>query len=140
MIIPASCSPEENPLKQVRVWPEGSGSALQDCLDWTDMFKKAATENQHIMWRSMLDLCLHTSRNAWRMSLSPKSSPHGPIRDSSTTRQTPDACDKASRPSQTTRLLLYSVRTTQTSSMHSTTTLVGLKHSIAPLRGNPHLT
>ncbi|KAK0135553.1 hypothetical protein N1851_028598 [Merluccius polli] len=36
--------------KQVREWPEGASSALQDCFnitDW-DMFKQAATYNQHI--------------------------------------------------------------------------------------------
>ena len=33
--------------KQVRVWPEGASSALQDCFDTTDweMFKQAATHN-----------------------------------------------------------------------------------------------
>ncbi|KAJ8366183.1 hypothetical protein SKAU_G00150140 [Synaphobranchus kaupii] len=35
--------------KQVRVWPEGASSALQDCFDTTDweMFKQAATYNNH---------------------------------------------------------------------------------------------
>jgi len=37
-------------VKQVRVLPEGSVSVLQDCFECTDwdMFKKGATENQHI--------------------------------------------------------------------------------------------
>lgn len=36
--------------KQVRVWPAGSVSALQDCFERTDwdMFKEAATKNQYI--------------------------------------------------------------------------------------------
>ena len=36
-------------LKQVRVWPEGASSALQDCFGSTDweMFKQAATYNNH---------------------------------------------------------------------------------------------
>ncbi len=37
-------------VQQVRVWPEGAMSALQDCFDHTDwdMFREAATVNQHI--------------------------------------------------------------------------------------------
>lgn len=37
-------------VKQVRVWPGGTMSALQDCFDHTDwdLFKEAATVNQHI--------------------------------------------------------------------------------------------
>jgi len=36
--------------KQVRVWPEGASSALQDCFNTTDwdMFKQAVTYNHQI--------------------------------------------------------------------------------------------
>ena len=37
-------------VKQIRTWPEGATSALQDCFDCTDwtVFKEAATSNQHV--------------------------------------------------------------------------------------------
>lgn len=36
--------------RNIRVWPEGAASALQDCFEHTDlnMFKEAATCAQHI--------------------------------------------------------------------------------------------
>lgn len=40
--------------RQVKVWPKGAMSVLQDCFETTDweMFRGAATDTQ--MWRSML--------------------------------------------------------------------------------------
>lgn len=51
-------------VKQIKVWPEGAVSALQDCFDKTgwNMFREAISEDQHINLESPQNLWWDTSK------------------------------------------------------------------------------
>ncbi len=64
--------------KLITIWPENATSTLQDCFQCTDwnMFKEAATYNNHTDLQSTLKLWLLTSKSAWMMWQSLRPSPH----------------------------------------------------------------
>jgi len=62
----------EKPIrKEITVWPEGSSSALKDCLattDW-DMFKQAATHNNRIDNEELTDTVFSYIRKCTSLGL-----------------------------------------------------------------------
>ncbi len=63
--------------KQITVWPDNATSALQDCFQDTDwnMFKEAATYNNHTDLQEYTETVTATSNTALMMWQSPRPSP-----------------------------------------------------------------